>query len=58
MIKLLTSLAGNDEETGRSYSFSPGEKVSLGSAFEKRLVDSGQAEKLKAAPKKKTTTDK
>jgi|14BtaG_2_1085337.scaffolds.fasta_scaffold00960_5 hypothetical protein len=46
MIKLLTALAGAD------FSYRAGETVSLDKDFEKRLVDSGQAESV-AAPKAK-----
>lgn len=50
MIKLLVSIAGDN------YSFVPGEEVSLDKiekGLEKRLIDSGQAEPMKSATKKK-----
>lgn len=46
MIKLLTSLAGAD------YSYGVGEKVELDKDFEKRLVESGQAERVRKTPAK------
>lgn len=45
MIKLLTSIAGAD------FSYAAGEKVSLDKDYERRLVDSGQAEEVKSAKK-------
>jgi len=45
MIKLLVSIASVE------YSHAPGEVVSLDKETEKRLIDSGQAEPAKAAPK-------
>jgi len=49
MIKLLTSMAGD------TFSYVAGETVTLDAATEKRLIDSGQAEKVetKAKPKSK-----
>ena len=47
MIKLLVSMA--DDEN----SYVPGQQVTLDPAHEKRLIESGQAEAVKAAPKKK-----
>ncbi len=46
MIKLLVSVAGAD------FSHAPGETVSLDKDFERRLVESGQAEAVKAKPAK------
>lgn len=46
MIKLKTSLAGAD------YSYGVGEEVELDKEFEKRLVESGQAEPVRKTPKK------
>ena len=51
MIKLLTSMAGE----GFSYSY--GDVVKLDAKTEKRLIDSGQAEKV-AEPKAKATAKK
>ena len=47
MIKLLVSIAGDD------FSYLPGETVSFDKEMEKRLIDSGQAEAVKAARKTK-----
>lgn len=47
MIKLLVSVAGAD------FAYSPGDVVTLDKNYEKRLVDSGQAE-----PVAKKTTKK
>ena len=46
MIKLLTAMSGAD------FSYSPGETVKLDKEHEKRLVESGQAEYVKASRKK------
>lgn len=48
MIKLLTSYSGADG----SYQY--GETVELDEGTEKRLIDSGQAEAVKKAPKAPT----
>jgi len=49
MIKLLVSIAGAD------FTYYPGEEVTLDKDYEKRLIDSGQAEPVvkKAAKKAK-----
>lgn len=47
MIKLLVSMAGDN------FSYSAGEEVSLDKDYEQRLIDSGQAEPVKATGKKK-----
>lgn len=49
MIKLLVSMASAE------YSYAPGEIVTLDAGTEKRLIDSGQAEKVTI---KKTTVKK
>jgi hypothetical protein len=42
-----------------NYSYSPGEKVSLDADHEKRMIESGQAEEVKAEkPSKKTAKGK
>lgn len=43
MVKLLVSVAGD------GFAHSPGEKVTLDKEFEKRLVESGQAEYVNAS---------
>jgi hypothetical protein len=47
MITLLVSMADSEN------SYAPGQRVSLDKDHEQRLIDSGQAEAVKAAPKKK-----
>jgi hypothetical protein len=46
MIKLLTGMAGAD------FSYAAGDTVKLDKDLEKRLIDSGQAEAVKATRKK------
>lgn len=48
-VKMLVGIAGAD------FSCSPGEEIELDAETEKRLVESGQAEKVKAPAKKKTS---
>lgn len=50
MIKMLVSIAGKDAQ-GKAFSASPGEKISLDKDFEKRLIESGQAETVKTVKK-------
>ena len=52
MIKLLTSIAGAD------FAHNPGATVELDKDYEKRLVDSGQAEYVKTEPKPKAKVKK
>ena len=47
-IKLLTAISGHD------FNYQIGEVVTLDSAYEKRLVDSGQAEWVKTKKSSKT----
>jgi hypothetical protein len=52
MVKLLVSVAGDD------YAYSPGEIVTLDEDYEARLVESGQAEPVKAPAKKRPAASK
>lgn len=46
MVKLLVSVAG------AGFSHAPGEKVTLDKDFERRLIESGQAEPVRGRQKK------
>lgn len=51
MVKMLTGIAGD------GFSYAPGEKASFDKETEKRLIESGQAEAVKAAPKEKAKSE-
>jgi hypothetical protein len=51
-VKMLVAIAGAD------FSYYSGQEIELDAETEKRLVESGQAEKVKSAPAKKKTSKK